>query len=455
MSDGAVRARLDLDSSGFQQGLAKAGASLNAFAGGQLSSIKGTLAGAFTVGAITKLGADAIALGGKFDDLSKRTGVSAESLQALDYAAKQNGSSIEALVGGLQKLAIARQKALEDPNSEPAKAFNDLGISIQQVAALSPEQLFYKIADAVKNDSAATEKAASMTAVLGKSFGELVPMMSEGGAALKTLADEARNLGIVLSESTISALDNLGDSLDRSKMQLTSWGAVALEAFMAVGAIGGAAISNVKGLVDSLNGKNTPEARQFNDAVGAGMFMKEGKAGPKGGGGSSLSTASQSDIDKFREAQRKAAEARMTDEEKLADLQQRSAQKYDEAFTAYMESRADAVKIETEALKLATEAEAIQRSISDEKAKQMESSIKQEMADAAAMEEIKIGKGVSVSAPISDNLARIGGYVGAQGTPALRVAERQEKIQQKMVDYLKKIAERDFSQGTIPDATPR
>lgn len=448
MSDGAVKARLDLDSSGFQQGLAKAGASLNAFAGGQLGHIKGMLGGAFAVGAITKLGVDAINLGGKFDDLSKRTGISAESLQALDYAAKQNGSSIESLVGGLQKLAIARQKALEDPNSEPAKAFNDLGISIHQVAALSPEQLFYKIADAVKNNSAATEKAASMTAVLGKSFGELVPMMSEGGTALKTLADEARNLGIVLSESTISALDNLGDSLDRSKMQLTSWGASALEAFMAVGAIGGAAIGNIKGLIDSLKGKDTPEARQFNDAVGAGMFVKEGNAGPKGGGGSSLVTASDSDIQKFRDAQQKAREQAMTDEQKIADLQQRSAIKYEEAAKAYKENKAEGLRLETEGLKLATEAEALQKRVDDQK----ETIAKQ---DAIAMRDIKEGKGVSISAPVSDNLARIGGYVGGAGSSALRVAERQEKIQEKMRDYLKKIAERDMTAQQIRDATPQ
>ena len=119
----AVRARMELDATGFQQGLAKAGASLNAFATGQLGSIKGMLAGAFTVGAIGRLATDAISLGGKFDDLSKRTGISAEELQRLDYAAQQNGSSIEAMVGGLQKLAVARQKALADPGGEAAAAF--------------------------------------------------------------------------------------------------------------------------------------------------------------------------------------------------------------------------------------------------------------------------------------------------------------------------------------------
>jgi hypothetical protein len=199
MSGDAVRARLDLDASGFQQGLSKAGSSLNAFAGGQLSSIKGMLAGAFTVGAVTKLASDAIDLGGRMDDLSKRTGVSAESLQRLEYAAKQNGTSVEALAGGMQKLAVARQKALEDKNGNEADAFSKLGISIQEVAALSPEDLFFRIADAVKNQNAETNNAADLTTVLGKSFGELIPMMTEGADGLRAMGAEAERLGIVHS----------------------------------------------------------------------------------------------------------------------------------------------------------------------------------------------------------------------------------------------------------------
>jgi hypothetical protein len=431
---------MELDATGFQQGLAKAGASLNAFATGQLGSIKGMLAGAFTVGAIGRLATDAISLGGKFDDLSKRTGISAEELQRLDYAAQQNGSSIEAMVGGLQKLAVARQKALADPGGEAAAAFRDLGVDPN----LSSEQAFYRIADAVKNMGAAQNNAASMTALLGRSFGELVPMMMDGGDALQKFAD----MLVVISNADIKKLDAIGDDFKTLSMNITaSVGSVAAR-WMDVGTLIGVATQNVKGFIDTMRGLQTPEAKAFADAL-LGDMTGAGNGPTKPGlSGAPPATASDSDVQKFRDAQQKAREQAMTDEEKIADLQQRSAAKYEEAAAAYKKEKAEGVKLETEALKLATQAEALQKKVDDQK----EAIAKQ---DAIAMRDIKEGKGISVSAPISDNLARIGGYVGGAGSSALRVAERQEKIQEKMRDYLKKIAERDMTSEQIRDATPR
>lgn len=411
----SVRARMELDATGFQQGLSKAGASLNAFATGQLGSIKGMLAGAFTVGAIAKLATDAIDLGGKFDDLSKRTGVSAEELQRLDYVAKQNGSSIEALVGGLQKLAVARQKALEDPGGEQGKAFQDLGISIEEIARLSPEQLFYRIADAVKNQGAAVNNAASMSALLGRSFGELVPMMVEGGDGLRAMSDEATRLGVVLSTDTIKKLDALGDKLTSLKAQSVSWAAT-----FAINVVSGfeALIEEISMGMLEISGLSNPDALAAHEAAMArigseNLGLTPSKTKPNLSSEIGESTSEKNKRDK--EAERAAK-------------------------TAINDSVARGLAL----MKL------------DEESRRMDAEQeKQDQQDAIAQRDIKEGKGISVSAPISDNLARIGGYVGGAGSSALRVAERSEKIQEKMRDYLKKIAERDMTSQQIRDATPQ
>lgn len=429
MSGPRVQGEMGLNITPFQQSLDKAKGSLNAFATGQLGSIKGMLAGAFTVGAVTALASEAIALGGKFDDLSKRTGVSAEELQRLDYAAKQNGSSIEALAGGLQKLAVARQNALGDTGGEAAKAFEDLGISIKDVASLSPEQLFYRIADAVKNQGAAVNNAASMTALLGRGFGEIVPMMVDGGDGLRAMADEATRLGVVLSTDTISKLDSLGDKLTALKAQSISFAATfginVASGFEALIEETSMKILSLSGLSKEAYKDAWMAHQEVMALIGTqnlGLTPAKGRAGM-----SSVIGETDSERKSRANAEASAMEAQLREEERI-NKERSAVESYN------MEHR-----LKEEEAAAAREGELAMERI----------------RDAQALEEIKSGKGMSVSAPISDNLARIGGYVGAQGTPALRVAERQEKIQQKMAEYLKKIAERDFAQGTIPDATPR
>ena len=69
-----------------------------------------------------------IELGSKFQDMSERTGVAVETLQELDYALKQSGSSAENAEKAFRKLGEARQKALADPKGAEAAKFNTFGI---------------------------------------------------------------------------------------------------------------------------------------------------------------------------------------------------------------------------------------------------------------------------------------------------------------------------------------
>lgn len=389
-----LRVGIGADTSKLTQGLERAKAQINAFSSGQLKSIGGTIAGAFTVGAITSLASEAIALGGKFDDLSKRTGLSAEELQRLDYAAKQNGSSIEALVGSLQKLAVARQNAMADPNSEVGKAFADLKIDPSK----SVEESFYGIANAVRDMNAAQDHAASMTALLGRSFGELVPMMAEGGEALKNLGKEFRGL---VSNEDIAKLDRLGDAIDRLKANATATfatrGVGVAEAWTRFGE------GWLRDIKKGGTGFLTAGWTGFFDAlIGTTEIQKPKPKGRAPGGAGGEPPISESERKARANVEASNMEKRIRQEENDNLARANAMMKRDE------ESRREQAKYE-------------------------EFQKDQQLAIAG----IKDGKGISISNPLTDNLARIGGFVGGKADPGLRLVERQVRIQEEIIRYLR------------------
>jgi hypothetical protein len=67
----------------------------------------------------------------------------------------------------------------------------------------------------------------------------------------------------------------------------------------------------------------------------------------------------------------------------------------------------------------------------------------QERADADRRDEIKAGRGITVSSPeAADRLARIGGYVGGQADPYRGYWERQIRILEEIRNFQSEIAKR-------------
>ena len=103
-----LQGELSLDGSGWKKGLDAAHAGL--------SSLKGQLAAAFSVGAITAWAKKTIEYAGHINDLSDRLGVSTDYLQEMQYVAKQAGASVDDLAAVFEKLGAARMAALGGDN---------------------------------------------------------------------------------------------------------------------------------------------------------------------------------------------------------------------------------------------------------------------------------------------------------------------------------------------------
>jgi hypothetical protein len=173
-----------------------------------LSSVQ-TVAGAFN--SFVAGSASAVA---SVDDLSKRTGVSTQTLQAYQFAAEQSGVSVETFGKGVQKLGINLGEA-QTGNKGAIKSFADLGLSVQELSRLSPEAAFEAVAAAISQLPGPAQQAAAAVSLFGKSGAELVPVFAEGAGYLSEMRAEAERLGLVLSKDQVQGLATLDDSIGK------------------------------------------------------------------------------------------------------------------------------------------------------------------------------------------------------------------------------------------------
>lgn len=142
----------------------------------------------------------------KIDNISNRLGISTEAVQLWDHALKQDGSSIEAATGFFEKLAIARQKALQGSDKE-VEAFSRLGVSMSNLSSMRVEDIAAEIARAFQSGDP-QKLIADLRAVGGKGAGELVAAFRNG---LGELVAPGQSVVQVVSDEDIARLKEAGD----------------------------------------------------------------------------------------------------------------------------------------------------------------------------------------------------------------------------------------------------
>lgn len=150
--------------------------------------------------------------GRAINDMSLRTGIGAEALQELGYAAKLTGADAETLETGLRRMQKVIDAAAKGSKSAQ-KVLGDL-VDLDALGRMSPEEQLLAIGDAISRIVDPTERAAAATAIFGRSGTRLIPMFAEGAAKLAAMRKEARDLGLVMSAQDVRAADDLGDSFD-------------------------------------------------------------------------------------------------------------------------------------------------------------------------------------------------------------------------------------------------
>ena len=138
----------------FNKGLSGARKRLTSFVSGVTKSIAkiGAFGGAITAvvagGGLAALTAQAF---GSIDALAKtadKLGIATDKLTELQFAAEQTGASAETMNLGLQRMVRRVSEAAKGGGSA-AKTLKEIGINAQALNAMSPDQQFKTLADAI------------------------------------------------------------------------------------------------------------------------------------------------------------------------------------------------------------------------------------------------------------------------------------------------------------------
>jgi len=206
-------ATLNLDSSEYDQGLSEAKNKASGWGDKLASAAKfgtsaiaavGTATAAMTTAVIAQTGKVA-EYGDNIDKMSQKMGMSAQAYQEWDAVMQHSGTSMETMKAGMKTLA----NAVENNN----EAFQRLGMTQEQVASMSQEELFAATISGLQNVDSETERTYLAGQLLGRGATELGALLNTSAEETQAMKDRVHELGGVMSDDAVKASARYQDSL--------------------------------------------------------------------------------------------------------------------------------------------------------------------------------------------------------------------------------------------------
>lgn len=162
-------------------------------------------------------------------NIKEATGKSTESLQGWDLAARQTGTSLEAVVGTMNRLTIGLFRGSGTGGQGAGRLRHILeSVGIDPKSVKDGEDAMLRIADTMRAMTPTDRINVAMS--LGIST-DMIQMLSQGSVEIKRLADETNSM-VILSREAIEAQDLFGDSLIRIKTVAMGLGNTLLNEFL-------------------------------------------------------------------------------------------------------------------------------------------------------------------------------------------------------------------------------
>lgn len=210
-------AKISLDTSGYEKGLKDSESKMKTVGsaiGGGLS--KAAKIGAAAIGAVAtattamtakvvKSTGEVAEYGDNIDKMSQKMGLTAEAYQEWEAVMQHSGTSMSAMKASMKTLANAAQT-----NSD---AFKQLGISQEEIANMSQEELFEKTITALQNVENDTQRTYLAGKTLGRGATELGALLNTSAEDTQKMRDRVHELGGVMSNDAVKAAAAYQDSL--------------------------------------------------------------------------------------------------------------------------------------------------------------------------------------------------------------------------------------------------
>ncbi len=217
---GRAYVEIGADRTALERGLKAAQKRLRAF-GASVSTL-GTRSAAAGLAVLAPLVAASkvfSTLGDRIQKAALRTGFGAEALSELGFAAEQSGADFATLEKGIKTM----QRSIGNAGrglSTATDALESLGLTFAELDGLSPEEQFNTIADRIAAIDDPTKKAAVAMELFGRAGQQLIPLLSLGSRGMQELRDQAKSLGLSITDLEANSAAKLTDAFNVMKRSL-------------------------------------------------------------------------------------------------------------------------------------------------------------------------------------------------------------------------------------------
>lgn len=152
----------------------------------------------------------------ELEALSLQSGVSAQDLQAFQYAEDFLDVSMDTLTDSLKDLTTKMSDA-KDGNEDVVAMFDQLGVSVTDAGGNLRDSydVFLDVIDGLGEMSNQAERDALAMGLINESAQKLNPLIEQGSGSLKKYAAEAENIGYILSNDQLKALAAVDEAQNR------------------------------------------------------------------------------------------------------------------------------------------------------------------------------------------------------------------------------------------------
>jgi phage-related protein len=161
-----------------------------------------------------KAAVDVAKFGDEIGKGADKANMSVEGYQEWSYILDRTGGSIDGVKNAMLKL--------EQASESGSAAFDELGISQERLAEMSPEETFNATIEALQNVEDEGRRTVLAAQLLGKSFGtDLGNLLEQSAEDTDALRGKVHDLGLVMSGDAVDNAETFKDTLGDLKGSLT------------------------------------------------------------------------------------------------------------------------------------------------------------------------------------------------------------------------------------------
>lgn len=147
--------------------------------------------------------------------MSQQIGVTTQALSSMRYAAEQMANVGSGQFDMALRRMTRRITEAAAGGGPAAAAIEAMGLSARELARLSPDEQFRRIADAMRNTSDQGTRLRHTMALMDTEGMPLVNMLSQGAEAIREMEGEAEELGLTLGRDTIRQAEEFRRTMAR------------------------------------------------------------------------------------------------------------------------------------------------------------------------------------------------------------------------------------------------